>query len=278
MAIVDQARFYDTYGLSTGEIGNALADWFRMQGFEWRTFGDPNGRYSLQIRKVGVGRSIFGLNYALSVTFSPQENGKTLVELGGADWTDKIISGAIGVFLVWPLMFTAAYGAWQQSELDDKVWSFLEGYVLNRTGKPANPIIAVPQYAGMPGYNPNTPPQPGTYYPSASYTPSAMSGFPPPPPGGFSTVGESRPGATTDRSWFDTTTMQPIFDQQIGRMASWQSAMADGKIVDEEVREQTEKVEKMRASLEERLSTEQRIKLAEVITAMERVGKAHSSL
>lgn len=72
--------------------------------------------------------------------------------------------------------------------------------------------------------------------------------------------------------------MEPIFDQQIGRMASWQSAMADGKIVDEEVKEQTERVENLRKSVEENLDTNQKIKLAEVVAAMEKLEEAQLSL
>ena len=272
---VDQARFFETHGLSSTELGNALADWFRLQEFEWRTFGDPNGRYTVQIRKASKGRSIFGLNYALTVSFAPQSDGRTLIELGGADWTDKIVSGAIGALLVWPLLFTAGYGAWQQSELGNKVWEFLNGYVYNRTGKPANSVFAVPYYAGVPGYAPTTPPPPGVYYPTASYAPSAMSGFPPTAP---APVGDVRSSGPQDRSWFETNTMEPVFDQQIGRMASWQKAMADGKIVDEEVQEQTERVEELRKSVEEKLDTDQKIKLAEVVAAMEKLEAAHMAL
>lgn len=265
MATVDQARFYETHGLETTELANALADWFRLQEFEWRTYSDPSGRYVLQIRKQSTGRTILGLNYALTVSFKSQDDGRTLIELGGADWTDKIVSGAIGLFFLTPLLFTAAYGAWQQGELNNRVWEFLNGYIFNRTGKPANSVTAVPYYTGVPGYNPNVPPPPGAYYPAASYAPTGMGGFPP------VTTGEARPTGSQDGSWFDPATMQPIFDQQIGRMASWQQAMADGKIVDEEVKEQTEKVDRLRQQVEEKLSTEQRIKFAEVVSTMERL-------
>jgi len=273
---IEQARFYNLQGLSSEEVGNALADWFRQQGFEWRTFGEPASRYTLQVRKANVFRSIFGLNYALTVTFTPQPEGKTLVELGGAEWTDKLVSGAIGMLLVAPLIFTAAYGAWQQSDLNSRVWDVIDGYVYNRTGQSANPILAVPYYNQRPSYNPTMPPPPGTYNPTTNYPPD-VSGFPPPSVTPNASVGVSRPEGPQDRSWFDMTTMQPVFDQQIGRMASWQGAMADGKIVDEELKEQTEKVERLRQQVEETLSTEQRIKLAEVLGAMQKLETAHSS-
>ncbi len=268
MAIVDQARFYETHGLNTVEVGNALADWFRAQEFEWRTFTDPTGRYVVQVRKVGTARSIFGLNYALTISFTQQAEGKMLVELGGADWTDKIVSGAIGALFITPLLFTAGYGAWQQSELTNQVWGFLDSHIYSRTGKSAQWSLAVPSYMGQPGYNPNVPPPPGNYYPSASYAPSAMSGFPP-----VNTTATQT--APQNPSWLDSRTMQPIFDQQIGRMASWQQAIADGKIVDEEIADQTKRVEELRRKVEENLDVSQRIKLAEVVVAMEKLEAAH---
>ncbi len=265
--MADQARFYEVHGLAPLELGNALADWFRAQEFEWRTFGDPSGHYTLQIRKASTTRSIFGLNYALTVSFTPQGDGKLLVELGGADWTDKIVSGAVGALLITPLLFTAAYGAWQQSELANKVWEFLQGYVYQRTGQPANFQIALPYYVGTPGYQPNVPPPAGSYNPTTNYAPTMSTGFPP--------VG-SQPAPTTP-SWFSQTTMQPIFDQQIGKMMSWQRAMEDGKVTDEEIKEQAAQVEKLRQSVEQDLDTSQRIKFAEVIAAMENLEAVHKS-
>lgn len=263
MALVDQARFYDAHGLSPQELSNALAEWFRYQGFEWRTSQEPGSRYTLQICKQSTGRAILGLNFALTVSFTPQTDGRTLVELGGADWTDKIVSGAIGVLLIAPLMLTAGYGAWQQSELNNRVWEFLDGYIFQRTGQYANAQTAVPYYNGMPGYNSNVPPPQDAYYPSVYYPqPGGSSGFPPPP------------GQPSKPSWFDAQTMQPVFSQQIERMASWQQAIADGKIVDEEVKEQTEKVEKMRKYVEDTLDADQKLKLAEVLAAMDRLEAA----
>jgi len=268
MTLVDQARFYEVHGLNTQELGHALAEWFRYQGFEWRTFQEPGDRYTLQIRKQSTGRAILGLNFALTVSFTPQPDGRVLVELGGADWTDKIVSGAIGVLLVAPLILTAAYGAWQQSELNGRVWQFLDGYIFQRTGQYANARAAVPYYNGMPGYGPNVPPPPDAYYPSAFYPqPGGNTGFPPPP---VQPLTQPR----TMPSWFDTQTMQPVFSQQIQRMASWQQAIADGKIAEEEVKEQTGKVEMIRKHVEDTLEADQRLKLAEVLAAMEKLEAA----
>lgn len=269
MADVDQARFYDLNGLNIRDMVNALADWFRYQDFEWRVLQEPGNRQVLQIRKQSTGRAILGLNFALTVAFTPQDGDRVLIELGGADWTDKIVSGAIGVLLVAPLILTAGYGAWQQSELNNKVWGFIESYIFQRSGRPTHGTSAIPYYSGMPGYPSTTPPPPDNYYPSAYYPPANTSpggGFPPPPPAGY--PAPSRPG------WFDTQTMQPVFSRQIERMASWQQAMADGKIVDAEVKEQTEKVEKQRKWVEETLDYDQRLKLAEVLAAMDRLEAA----
>lgn len=265
MAAVDQARFYNLNGQKIPDIVNALAEWFRYQDFEWRVIQEPGNRQVLQIRKQSTGRAILGLNFALTVAFTPQGEDRVLVELGGADWTDKIVSGAIGVLLVAPLILTAGYGAWQQSELNYKVWNFIEGYIFQRSGRPTQGNPAVPYYNGMPDYSSSTPPPSNNYY---HYPPSG--GFPTPP-----TASQTAPYPVPFRaSWFDTQTMQPVFSQQIDRMASWQTAMADGKIVDAEVKEQTEKVDKQRKWVEDTLNYDQRLKLAEVLAAMDRLEAA----
>jgi hypothetical protein len=47
------------------------------------------------------------------------------VEIGAGKWIDKAAGGAVGMFLLWPLAFTAGFGAWQQIKMPDKIFEFI---------------------------------------------------------------------------------------------------------------------------------------------------------
>ncbi len=292
-----QARFYDANGVPVQELAAAAADFFRQDNFD-TTIQDQSGRTILQINKQGGVRYVFGLAYSLTVVLTPQPDGRVLVELGGETWGDKIASGAIGWVLLPPLVFTAAYGAWKQSELDDRFWAFINGYIQNRSGRYATSTVAVPYYNqgqaapqgnwfnrlentfGGGSDNP-VPPNYQGYYQNNTYQyhpqgqPPAPYAVPAPGTAGWSTPapGPAAPGgsAPARSSWFDTARMQPIFDQQVGRMASWQAVMADGVINYEELNHQQERVSKLQKSAENSLDTDARLKLAELLNEMGRL-------
>lgn len=287
-----QARFYTTHGVPVPELAAAAADFFRRDSFDAGFQTDYAGRTVLKIGKENTGRFILGLNFALTVVFTPQPDNRVLVELGGESWTDKIVGGALGAFFIFPLLFTAAYGAWKQSELDDQFWGFLDGHIQQRTGQWPNPIPAVP-YLNAPdsqtngwqmgnlgewNYAPPPPPPPaGTPMPGFQAYQNYNYGFvaPTQPQQGYPPQPTWAPapmaGNLSQRiSWFSSDNMQPIFDQQVGRMASWQAVMADGVINYDELNQQQERVTTLQQRTEEMLETDARISLVE---AMRELGK-----
>ncbi len=271
-----QARFYETNGINIQELAGAGADFFRRDNFDSTFYNDYNGRTVLQIGKQQGARFLVGLAYSLTVVFTPQPDGKVLVELGGESWGDKIASGAIGAVLLPPLLFTAAYGAWQQSELDNRFWAFLDGYIFNRSGRPANTLTAVPYY-NAPSQWPATPsPAPGyqTYQNQAyHYGPPGQSQPPYPAP---------MSGPSRRANWFDPSSMQPVFERQVGRMASWQIVMADGVIDYKELNAQQERVDKLQKRAEEMLENDSnldgKLKLAETMTELGKLEQMQRSL
>jgi len=268
-----QARFYDLQNLTVPELAGVATDFFRRDNFNAGFQTDPSGRTILQVGKQDGARFILGLAYSLTVVFTPQPDGKVLIELGGESWGDKIASGAIGAFLVPPLLFTAAYGAWQQTQLDDRFWNFVDGFIYNRTGRPPQWVVAVPYYNDPAQWPPSPPPPPAGYqaYQNSSY--NYAQGRPPAPyPVPNAPVAISRRA-----SWFDPATMQPVFNQQVGRMASWQAVMADGVINYEELNGQQAQVDKLQKKAEEMLDTDAKIKLAEVLTEVGRLEQLQRS-
>ena len=42
---------------------------------------------------------------------------------------DKVGAGAVGMFVLWPLAVTTAWGAWQQSQLPKQTFEFIQEFV-----------------------------------------------------------------------------------------------------------------------------------------------------
>ena len=123
-------RIYTTT-IPADELAGALADHFRAQGFEAQVFRTSGDRTAMQARKESLWRNLLGVAYALTVVFTPGE-GQLSIGLGGHEWVDSAISGAIGL-AVQPVLLGTAYGIWKENQLDKQVWQVID----ERTGAPA---------------------------------------------------------------------------------------------------------------------------------------------
>lgn len=81
----------------------------------------------MQIKKGGVGRTIIGIDQALTVHMM-KNGGNTSVSLGQAKWADKAVVGAVEFLVFWPLMATAGYGIYEQHKLPGKIWKVIDDY------------------------------------------------------------------------------------------------------------------------------------------------------
>jgi hypothetical protein len=124
-------RTYSTT-VSADELARALADHFREQEFEVQVFTDSGNRTVMQASKESLWRTLLGVAYALTVVFTPAE-GQLTIGLGGHEWVDTAISGAIGVVAVQPVLVGTAYGIWKEHQLDKQVWQLID----ERAGAPA---------------------------------------------------------------------------------------------------------------------------------------------
>jgi hypothetical protein len=124
-------RIYHTT-VPAGELARALADHFRAQEFEAQVFRASGDRTVMQARKESRWRHLLGVAYALTVVFTPGK-GQLSIGLGGHEWVDTAISGAIGLVAVQPVLLGTAYGIWKEHQLDKQVWQVID----ERTGSPA---------------------------------------------------------------------------------------------------------------------------------------------
>jgi hypothetical protein len=127
-------RIYCTT-VPAGELARALADHFCVQGFETQIFHASGDRTVMQARKESLWRHLLGVAYALTVVFTPGE-GQLSIGLGGHEWVDTAISGAIGLVAVQPVLLGTAYGIWKENQLDKQVWQVID----ERVGAPAQAV------------------------------------------------------------------------------------------------------------------------------------------
>jgi hypothetical protein len=68
---------------------------------------------------------LLGVAYALTVIFTPVD-GQLSIGLGGHEWVDAAVSGAIGLVAVPPVLLGTAYGIWKENQLDKEVWQVID--------------------------------------------------------------------------------------------------------------------------------------------------------
>jgi hypothetical protein len=123
-------RIYSTT-VPAEELARTLADHFRVQEFETQVYRTSGERTVMQARKESLWRQLLGVTYALTVVFTPGE-GKLSIGLGGHEWVDAAVSGAIGLVAVPPVLLGTAYGIWKENQLDKQVWQVID----ERVGTP----------------------------------------------------------------------------------------------------------------------------------------------
>jgi hypothetical protein len=117
-------RIYSTT-VPTEELARTLADHFRAQEFETQVYLTSENRTVMQARKESLWRHLLGVTYALTVVFAPGE-GQVSISLGGHEWVDAAVSGAIGLIAVPPVLLGTAYGIWKENRLDQEVWQVID--------------------------------------------------------------------------------------------------------------------------------------------------------
>ena len=120
-------RVYSTT-IPAEELAKAVADHFRAKEFETQVFRTSGDRTAMQARKESLWRNLLGVAYALTVVFTPGD-GQLSIGLGGHEWVDSAISGAIGLVAVPPVLLGTAYGIWKENQLDKEVWQVIDELV-----------------------------------------------------------------------------------------------------------------------------------------------------
>jgi hypothetical protein len=130
-------RVFHAPNLDMGRLVQSLADWYRAQKFDVQVLDLPQGGVVIQARQDETWRNLLGVSSALNVALRRQ--GDSLqVEIGAGKWVDKAVAAGAGLFLLWPLLFTAAYGAWQQSKLPQRTFEFIQYFIATGAALPVD--------------------------------------------------------------------------------------------------------------------------------------------
>jgi len=121
-----QTRVFQTPGLSAEALAQQVRQWFQANEFETQYFRLPNGSLLVQGYRDDLWRVALGFGAALNVEIRALKDDELEVEIGAGAWGDKIIVAGLGLLLFLPLVLTAAWGTWQQFQLDKDLWGVIE--------------------------------------------------------------------------------------------------------------------------------------------------------
>lgn len=144
---MSDTRSFSAPNLDLIRLATAIVDWYRGQNFKVQQIDMQEGGILVQASQGGW-RNVVGMASALNVVLRQNDN-QLNVEIGAGKWLDKAAVGAVSMFLLWPLAFAAAYGAWQQSQMPKRTFEFIQQYLAvsdsaSGTAAVASPAIVTP--------------------------------------------------------------------------------------------------------------------------------------
>lgn len=128
-----ESRVFYASGIDQKDLAGMVSGWLQINDFNSQIVDLPDGKVAVQARQPESWRSLLGMSSALNITFTKRGN-DLIVETDAGKWADKIAVGAVGAFILHPLLITAAYGAWKQSQLPDRIFGVIEQYLKERQG------------------------------------------------------------------------------------------------------------------------------------------------
>lgn len=100
----------------------------------------PQG-YIIQAKNRESWKKMVGMDNAIQVQIIDMNNGSVDVQLGEAKWSDKLMTAGVGLYFP-PLLLSSAFGAWQQKQLPDEIFHFVENYIMSGWTPTATPNFA----------------------------------------------------------------------------------------------------------------------------------------
>jgi hypothetical protein len=124
-----ESRFYNSKDINIEQIAVNLVRAYQAMGYQAQNVGN-NEQMLVQLKKGNEFEAIIGMQAALSVTLQRNANG-IMVGVGQQKWIDKAAVGVASLVIpiLWPLTFTAGFGAIRQAKLGTEVLNTLDGLI-----------------------------------------------------------------------------------------------------------------------------------------------------
>jgi len=106
--------------------------WLNQQDFDTQQLNTDEDSVLLQIKKRGSWRDFVGMATSLNVAFHQGEDDTLTVEIGAGKWVDKAAVGAVSLLILWPLAITAGLGAWEQMNLPENIFNYIDSRLVCR--------------------------------------------------------------------------------------------------------------------------------------------------
>ena len=122
-----ESRFYNSKDINIQQVAVDLVRAYQAMGYQAQNIGN-NEQTIIQLKKGSEFEAIVGMQAALSVTIQRNANG-VMVGVGQQKWIDKAAVGVASLVIpiLWPLTFTAGFGAIRQAKLGTEVLNTLDG-------------------------------------------------------------------------------------------------------------------------------------------------------
>jgi len=170
-----EKRTYYGPDIDIAALAQALKEWLEREQYQTQVVADPNGGAMVQARKESTLRTVAGMAYALTIRMN-FEGEYLAVDMGGAKWAEKGVVGAVGLLIFVPALITAGVGAFQQSQLQNQAWQFVEGFVRTNSAYGGSMMGGGPPQGMFPSQFPGT-----SHGAQPCRPPAAAPGSPPPP-------------------------------------------------------------------------------------------------
>jgi hypothetical protein len=121
-----KTRTYQAPGLTAQDLAEKMRLWFAGKQYETQLLRLPEGSLVIQGYRDDIWRVAVGLAAALTIQIKPLPDQSLEVTIGAGAWADKLFVAGIGLLLFLPLVLPAAWGTWEQHQLDQEVWKVIE--------------------------------------------------------------------------------------------------------------------------------------------------------
>lgn len=137
-----EMRTFYASGIDERDVARKVSSWLKLNDFEAQIVDLPDGRITVQARQPKSWRYILGMSSALNITLE-KKGDHLVVETGAGSWAEKFAVGAVGIFILHPLLITMAYGVWKQSQLPEKVFEVVDQHLKDKRGPAETTRIAI---------------------------------------------------------------------------------------------------------------------------------------